>query len=133
MNIAVYSPADLDERRIVELTGIYAGLIEVVGWEPRHALAAALSRSLLIAVASLNGEAIGATRVVGDGIYNAILYDLVVSPEHRGKGIGQALVHACLQRIRTRDLTCIADPSASGFYRATGWSPVEGFILSRDQ
>ncbi len=133
MNIEVYTADELDERQIVELTGAYASLIEAVGWEPRHALSAALSRSLLIAIASIDGEAVGATRVVGDGIYNAILYDLVVSPEHRGKGIGKALVRACLQRTRTRDLTCIADPSASGFYRATGWRPVEGFILDQDQ
>lgn len=132
MDIAIYTPDELDERQIVELTGAYAGLIEAVNWEPRRALSAALSRSLLIAVVTLDGEAVGAARVVGDGIYNSILYDLVVSPEHRGKGIGKALVDACLQRVPTRDLTCIADPSASGFYRATGWTPVEGFILSRD-
>lgn len=131
MKIEVYTADELDERQVVELMGAYSGLIEAVDWEPRHALGAALSRSLLIAVASIDGRVVGATRVVGDGIYNAILYDLVVSPEHRGEGIGQALVEACLQRTRAPELTCIADPSASGFYRATGWTPVEGFILSR--
>lgn len=133
MNIEVYTADELDERQIVELTSAYSALIEAVGWEPRRALPAALSRSLLIALATIDGEPVGAARVVGDGIYNAILYDLVVSPEHRGEGIGKALVLACLQRTRSRGLTCIADASASGFYRATGWRPVEGFILDRDQ
>jgi GNAT superfamily N-acetyltransferase len=132
MQVVVYTPEELDERQVADLTATYQGLIEAVGWEPRWALGAALSRSLMIAVACIEGKAVGATRIVGDGIYNAILYDLVVSPEYQGHGVARALVDACLRRTRTKELACIAAPGASGFYRATGWKPVEGFILRKE-
>ncbi len=131
VEVRVVVPQELAEEELARLVAAYEGLIEAVGWTGRSALGAALARSLLIAVACLDGRVVGAARVVGDGIYTAVLYDLVVSPDAHGEGIGQALVDAIRGQIRAPRLECIADPEAVGFYESTGWQRVDGFAIPR--
>lgn len=129
MEIQVYRPHELSAKRVHELAERYEALIAAVGWEPRRAFPTALARSLLVAVAVVDGEIVGAARVVGDGIYAAVLYDLVVHPRMQGRGIGQRLVKALTERLTIPRLEAIADHKAIGFYENTGWTAVTAFAL----
>lgn len=78
-------------------------LSERVGWS--HAFDwPSMPRSLeasLFGVIALDGDtAVGMGRVVGDGVLYFYIQDVAVDPEYQGRGIGQRIVEALLERIR---------------------------------
>lgn len=136
MTIYEYTRESWETASIIERAGvvtIYLDLITAVGWAGRdeQTFARALGESLWTGIAC-DEYPRGAARLVGDGAFAVVLYDLVVHPEAQRRGIAGALVSAALAFCRAREvaaLECIADPKAALFYRATGWVPVEGFRL----
>lgn len=57
-------------------------------------------RASLISLSAMNGpRAVGMVRVVGDGAFAFVVYDLLVTPAWRRQGIGTLLVREALQRI----------------------------------
>lgn len=55
-------------------------------------VAAGLPNSLFSVVLELDGEAVGCGRVVGDGGLYFYLQDVIVLPEHQGRGQGAAIM-----------------------------------------
>jgi predicted N-acetyltransferase YhbS len=56
------------------------------------------------------------------------LASLLVAPEHRGQGVGTALVHRVVQEaeaLGTARLYLFAAPDKEGFYSRLGWKPLE--------
>ena len=119
-------PADWEVAR-------YISLIEAVGWAERstHEMTLAISKSLAVFFVYTEGTfddvsvALGACRIVGDGIFTAVLYDLVVHPEFRRSGVGSLLLQSCVEWVRTRtsvaNLELICSPGAEIFYRRADW------------
>jgi GNAT superfamily N-acetyltransferase len=75
---------------------------------------------------------VGSARAVSDGARFAWLMDVIVAPEHRGRGIGQALVHALLEHPVLRGVAYIGlrTRDAHGLYTRFGFvsepgSPVQ--------
>jgi GNAT superfamily N-acetyltransferase len=67
------------------------------------------------------------------GVPGIWLEDLFVRPQHRGSGLGQALLHALRQRTDGRVEWSVLDwnePSI-GFYQALGARPLEGWTTYR--
>ena len=117
----------------------------------RDAATRAAQAELLVAV-DPSGTLLGTVTYVGDGGPFADLAGpgeaefrmLAVSPEARGRGVGEALVHACVERTRERGLGRIVICSQRhmyaahrlygrlGFERAPDrdWNPIEGIDLS---
>lgn len=108
---------------------------------------AALTPDLIARGAATQDEIIGLAErarkasylnaVVPDDVY--YLHALSVPPEHRGKGVGQALLDAAVQRARAAgyrelQLDVLSTNQAVGFYRAMGLemlSEVQSPELSR--
>ena len=71
-----------------------AGLRNQEGWS--HTLASQAKRALehtpFSVAVFLGGEIIGMGRLVGDGALIWYIQDVIVAPEHRGKGIGAGIV-----------------------------------------
>ena len=63
-------------------------------------------RSLCLS-AFLQGEQVGFARVITDGATHAWICDVMVNPEHRGQGIGKALMAECLAHEEVRDLRLV--------------------------
>ena len=61
------------------------------------------------------------------------LEDLVVRPEHRGQGLGQALLESLFERSPGRVEWAVLDwnEPAIGFYRSLGAGPVPGWLRYR--
>jgi predicted GNAT family N-acyltransferase len=74
---------------------------------------------------------IGFTRVISDFIYKAIIFDVIVSKNHRGNGLGQKLMnlvkeHKELQKVKHFELYCL--PEMEAFYSSFGFSTDVGGI-----
>ncbi|WP_299011680.1 GNAT family N-acetyltransferase [uncultured Shewanella sp.] len=78
---------------------------------------------------------IGFARIITDFIYNAFIFDVIVSQVHRGKGLGQQLIalvksHQQLQKVKYFELYCL--PDMTTFYTNLGFSTdVNGVQLMR--
>jgi len=71
------------------------------------------------------------TRVISDFTYKAILFDVIVSAEYRGDGLGQRLLklvknHEKLKSVKHFELYCL--PEMESFYTDFGFSTDVGGI-----
>lgn len=100
-----------------------------------EALSRALDNSLLCLGAYCGSSLIGFVRCVGDGEHIVLVQDLIVAPEHRGRGVGTALLRAVWDRYsRVRMfqvITDIEDERDNRFYRSFGMKPIsEGSMIA---
>lgn len=80
------------------------------------------------------GRLVAFARVVGDGIYKATIFDVIVAPDQRGTGLGQyvmdaVMAHPEVASVRHVELQC--KPELDEFYRRWGFAPVEGILYMR--
>jgi ribosomal protein S18 acetylase RimI-like enzyme len=73
-----------------------------------------------------SGQRIGMGRVLGDGGWYFHIVDMAVSPEHQRRGLGDAILGALLDQIRTRAptgayVTLLADPPGRPLYARHGF------------
>lgn len=78
-----------------------------------------------------NNKLIAFTRVISDFIYKAIIFDVIVVEDYRGKGIGQKLLtlvkkHQQLKRVKHFELYCVDEMVA--FYEQFGFTDDLGGI-----
>lgn len=77
-------------------------------------------------------------RATGDGVFNGIIWDVVVDPRFQGIGLGKAVVERIVARLLEKGVTNIAlysEPRVLGFYRSTGFvadpDGIRGMVYSR--
>ena len=64
-------------------------------------------------------------RVITDGVYKALIFDVIATPEERGKGLGRLLIesilaHPRLRGVRHFELYCL--PELVPFYERWGFT-----------
>lgn len=73
------------------------------------------------------GELVGYGRALTDGIYRAVLDDIVVAPEHRGAGVGRGIVKALLGELHgVEEIFLHTRSELEAFYAACGFEPFHG-------
>ena len=82
------------------------------------------SNAVVAAVEIAGGTLVGFARALSDGAYRSTIFDLIVAPEWRSRGLGQALVGRilalpALERCRRTDLFCRED--MAGYYESLGF------------
>ncbi|GMH26199.1 hypothetical protein Nepgr_028042 [Nepenthes gracilis] len=63
-------------------------------------------------------------RATGDGVFNAIIWDVVVDPSFQGIGLGKAVMERIVQELLLKGIANIAlysEPRVLGFYRPLGF------------
>jgi citrate lyase synthetase len=72
-----------------------------------------------------NGSLRAFARVLTDGVFKAILFDVIVHPDHRGEGLGHTLLshilaHPVISQVRHFELYC--RPELREYYQEFGFS-----------
>ena len=73
----------------------------------------------------------GFARIITDYTFKALIFDLIISKEYRGKGLGKKLMHLIkdhdkLKNIFHFELYCL--PELEGFYESFGFSNEAGGV-----
>ncbi|HEX2949130.1 MAG TPA: GNAT family N-acetyltransferase [Armatimonadota bacterium] len=107
----------------------YMALRNAVHWitASREACERALKHTLYAVCVWHDGHMIGQARVVGDDSVAFYIQDVIVHPDHQGKGIGKAILQMILAYIRSQAspgsfIGLMAAEHASGFYEQFGFS-----------
>ena len=70
---------------------------------------------------------VGFGRASSDGIYRAVLWDVVVAGDLQGKGLGRRVVEALLESppVKNAERVYLMTTNSSGFYQQLGFKPAE--------
>jgi len=74
-----------------------------------------------------DSELVGFGRATSDGIYRAVLWDVVVASPHAGRGLGRELVQALLRApcVAAAERVYLMTTESRGFYERLGFSARE--------
>ncbi|KAH7684054.1 Glucosamine-phosphate N-acetyltransferase protein [Dioscorea alata] len=96
------------------------------------------SSSLLWLSHSKPGEPVAFARATGDGVFNAVVWDVVVDPSFQGIGLGRAVMERIVADLRGMGIVNIAlyaEPRVIGFYRPLGFAAdpdgIKGMVFSK--
>jgi aralkylamine N-acetyltransferase len=85
-----------------------------------HSRVVWLSSSSTSTTMTAAGRPVAFARAAGDGVFNAVVWDVVVEPSCQGLGLGRAVMERLVRDLR-RDGVCnivlYAEPRVVGFYR----------------
>ncbi|KAL5230467.1 hypothetical protein ABZP36_029243 [Zizania latifolia] len=71
------------------------------------------------------GRPVAFARAAGDGVFNAVVWDVVVEPSCQGMGLGRAVMERLVEELRRKGVANIAlyaEPRVVGFYRLLGFA-----------
>jgi N-acetylglutamate synthase-like GNAT family acetyltransferase len=96
------------------------------GRSPRQ-LRRMLKGSDAVVSAWKDSELVGFGRATSDGIYRAVLWDVVVDSPHAGRGLGRELVQALLRApgVAAAERVYLMTTESRGFYERLGFSANE--------
>ncbi|AAG29227.1 unknown protein [Arabidopsis thaliana] len=79
-------------------------------------------------------------RATGDGVFNAIIWDVVVDPSFQSCGLGKAVMERLIEDLQVKGICNIAlysEPRVLGFYRPLGFvsdpDGIKGMVFIRKQ
>ena len=86
-----------------------------------------LSGSQAVISAWRGSRLVGFGRATSDGVFRAVLWDVVVAGDHQGRGLGRRIVEALLQEpaLQRVERTYLMTTNSAGFYEQLGFTAVE--------
>ena len=87
-----------------------------MAYHPAEVHKCAFENSRVVVFAFRDTEMIGFGRAISDGAYQAALYDVAVSPEYQGKGVGKLILENIISRCPGCHLMLYAAPGKDKFY-----------------
>jgi len=88
--------------------------------EERLRRALAHSRVVWLSAEAEAGRPVAFARAAGDGVFNAVVWDVVVEPSRQGLGLGRAVMERLVDELRrdgVANIVLYAEPRVVGFYR----------------
>ena len=105
-------------------------LLQAVGWgrRPLRRVKRALDNSLLKVGLWQHDpkfpRLVGFARCTGDGVIDATIWDVAISPVYQGSGLGKQLMSYLMKSLKRegiRRVTLFADSDVINFYKRQGW------------
>lgn len=87
----------------------------------------AIAGSTAVVVARTGSAVVGFGRLIGDGTYYAAIWDVVVDPAWRGRGVGREMIAKLMwvaQRQKLRMVGLLTESKNFRFYRHAGFNVV---------
>jgi len=88
------------------------------------------TNSTLVVSAWDNDCLVGVVRVLSDTFGRSVIYDLVVLPEYKNKGIGTELVKRCIARFPNSEWMVQTTQKNIKYYEKLGFSVYEDVVLT---
>ncbi len=94
-----------------------------------------LSGSQVVVSAWKGGTLVGFGRATSDGVFRAVLWDVVVAEEHQGRGLGRRIVEELLasRHVADAERVYLMTTTGEGFYERLGFSRVDSQRLMLKQ
>jgi len=126
-------PAIVTDCKSVEWKAL-AVLIERAGLGPRapDTVERAFRGSFVVCFVYGDAQLIGAGRAISDGATSSAIYDVVVAPEHQGRGYGRSILENLLSRLPSRSVLLVSVPQQLGFYEKAGFKVLKTAMLKHD-
>lgn len=111
---------DINWQTVVELLketgmGYRAADVHRRAFENSHTVVFVFDNDLLV----------GFGRAISDGEYQAALYDIAVSPDYQGLGIGKIIVQNIINHIPNCNFILYASPGKEKFYEREGFKKMK--------
>jgi GNAT superfamily N-acetyltransferase len=121
--------SDLDFRESLPDTSEYLRLFESAGWNREYRLSAeelrdAICHSWFLVAAYDQNKLVGTGRIISDGVFHALIVDVIVDPDYRRRGLGTVIMRRLLERCRASQVRDVQLFSARGkvpFYSRLGF------------
>lgn len=127
MSIAVSPPLTLsalkDDLLAVEIQNLFdAGAFWAQGRQIED-IERMVQLSNPVMSARIENHLVGFARATGDGVYRAVIWDVVVDPAYQGRGIGRHLVEALIAHplLNTVERVYLMTTFKQGFYEKLGF------------
>lgn len=118
MDLEVSLKDDVETDEVVEL-------YKANSWssaEKAEKLIPALKNSDALVTARISGELVGIGNAISDGSLVVYYPHMLVHPDHKGKGIGRAMMALLQQKYSSfHQQMLTADVDAAGFYKSLGF------------
>jgi len=106
------------------------------GGRSRRSLMRMLLGSTVVVSAWQAGRLVGLGRATSDGVFRAVLWDVVVASEQQGQGLGRRIVQTLLSypAVAGAERVYLMTTNSSGFYEKLGFKSQHGqqlFLLNR--
>ena len=101
----------------------------------RDELRRMLNGSQVVVSAWQDRTLVGFGRATSDGVFRAVLWDVVVAEEHQGQGVGRRVVEVLLSStaVSAAERVYLMTTKGEGFYERLGFSLVESQRLMLKQ
>ena len=84
---------------------------------------AAVERTWNVAARDADRRVVALARVLDDGLFYATLWDMLVLPQFRGRGLGTRMLELVLDHCRDRQIvSLVATPAGRPLYERAGFS-----------
>ncbi len=121
--------AEIELRDTTPDPAEYFALFESTGWNQEYGMTSeelqrAVRASWCLVAAYDGGRVIGTGRVISDGVFHALIVDVIVRPEYQRRGIGSVIMQRLLERCRAarlRDVQLFCARGKTSFYQKLGF------------
>lgn len=121
----------LSPEQLRQLTALYQTAWWTQGRTLEETRAGVAGSSLCLALVDGDGRLQGFCRVLTDGVFKALIFDVIVAADQQDKGHGRQLMdallhHPRLQKVKHLELYCL--PELQPYYRQWGFDANVGEI-----
>lgn len=72
-----------------------------------------------------NDKLIGFGRAISDGVRQAAIYDVAITPEYQGKGLGRLILNSIKEKLPKCNFILYASPGKENFYEKLGFEKLK--------